>query len=210
MFAVIFETTPNPSEIEQYLSIASALRPELLKVDGFLENERFRRDDNEGSLLSLSLWRYEKSLIRWRTQELHHRSQARGREGVLSDYRLRIGEVATQVDENGLAHTHEPRHDLTEVSEATFVTISVDAQSPDSESLDEWRDNLVEVTQFTSLNNADRRLLLLSWQKPQFGHQWLQARTSKGTVRHYGVNIIRAYGLRDRLEAPVFHAPVTR
>jgi heme-degrading monooxygenase HmoA len=208
MFVVIFETTPNPSEMEQYLSIAGALRPELLKIDGFLENERFRRDDSEGALLSLSLWRDEKSLIRWRTQELHHQSQARGREGVLSDYRLRVGEVATQVDENGLVKTSEPRRDLTEVSKASFVTVSIDVQPGDVESIEESRNHLIDVVQFTSLNDTDRRLLLLSWRNPQFGNQWLQTRIPKGTVKHYGINVIRTYGLHDRLEAPVFHPPV--
>lgn len=209
MFAVIFETTPNPAEMQQYLSIAGALRSELLKIDGFLENERYRRDDAEGALLSLSLWRDEKSLIRWRTQELHHQSQARGRNGVLSDYRLRVGEIIMQINEHGLTETNAPRHDLTEVSKATFVTVSNNAQAVDIASLDEYYNQLAETICFTNLNNPNCRLLLLSWREPQFGDKWLRTRAPKNTTQHYGVNIIRSYGLRDRTEAPVFHPPVT-
>ena len=45
-------------------------------------------------MLSLSTWRDEKALIRWRTQATHHtQGQERGRFEIFADYHLRVGEV---------------------------------------------------------------------------------------------------------------------
>ena len=67
MFAVIFEVNPKPEQWEAYLGYAELLRPELEQTDGFIENERFSSLRREGWLLSLSIWRDEKAVIRWRT-----------------------------------------------------------------------------------------------------------------------------------------------
>ncbi len=208
MFAVIFETTPNPAEIQQYLAIAGALRPELLKIDGFLENERFRRNDDQGTLLSLSLWRDEKSLVRWRTQELHHQSQARGRAGVLSDYRLRIGEVTTQIDASGHIAGQATRDDITQEGQAPFASISIEMASADIARLDNWREHITAMVQFSAINQPERQLLLISWRTAQAGQKWLQTCSGTAMARHFGVNIIRSYGMHDRYEAPTYHLPV--
>ena len=78
MFAVIFEVRPRPDWWERYLAIARMLRPELERIEGFLENTRYRSDTREGLLLSLSLWRDEKALIRWRTHAGHFAAQGEG------------------------------------------------------------------------------------------------------------------------------------
>src|SRR5438093_13312173 len=67
MFAVIFEVDPKPEQWDAYLGYAKLLRPELERVDGFVDNERFSSMRREGWLLSLSIWRDEKAVIRWRT-----------------------------------------------------------------------------------------------------------------------------------------------
>lgn len=93
MIAVIFEVWPASGRKEDYLAIAASLRPELEKVDGFISVERFQSLTDPGKLLSLSFWRDEDAVTRWRN-ELHHReSQAAGRAGVFADYRLRIASV---------------------------------------------------------------------------------------------------------------------
>src|SRR5215469_1307589 len=66
MYAVIFEVEPKPDQFEEYLAIAGRLRPELERIDGFIDNERFRDLARPGCVLSLSTWRDEASLIRWR------------------------------------------------------------------------------------------------------------------------------------------------
>jgi heme-degrading monooxygenase HmoA len=86
MFAVIFEVRPKQE-------LAGMLRPELEKIDGFIDNERFSSKHRHGRVLSLSTWRDEKALIRWRTLGLHHHAQERGRSSIFADYHLRVGEV---------------------------------------------------------------------------------------------------------------------
>ncbi|HSD41555.1 MAG TPA: antibiotic biosynthesis monooxygenase [Burkholderiales bacterium] len=94
MIAVIFEVTPAPGRQQEYLDLATSLRPALEKTDGFISIERFASLSNEGKLLSLSFWRDEESVRRWRELEGHRLAQARGRGGVFSGYRLRVATVA--------------------------------------------------------------------------------------------------------------------
>src|SRR5687768_193825 len=94
MFVVIFEVQPKTERWDDYLQTARLLRPELERIDGFLDNERFRSERTDGRILSLSTWRDEKALVRWRTQATHHdQGQARGRFEIFADYHLRVGEV---------------------------------------------------------------------------------------------------------------------
>ena len=93
MFAVIFEVQPKQGRAEEYLSLARYLKPELEKIDGFIDNERFGSKRTEGRILSLSIWRDEKALVCWRTLGLHHDVQEKGRFEVFEDYHLRVGEI---------------------------------------------------------------------------------------------------------------------
>ena len=94
MFAVLFEVQPRSDQWDAYMGIARMLKPELEAIDGFLENIRYRSLTREGGLLSLSLWRDEKALVRWRTQAKHHGAQEQGRSEVFADYHLRVGELS--------------------------------------------------------------------------------------------------------------------
>ena len=67
MFSVIFEVHPKPDQWDAYLGNAKMLRPELERVDGFVDNIRYKSLTREGWLLSLSGWRDEKAVVRWRT-----------------------------------------------------------------------------------------------------------------------------------------------
>ena len=93
MIAVIFEVFPAPDRKQEYLEIASNLRPELENIDGFISIERFASLTNEGKLLSLSFWRDEEAVKQWRRFEGHRLAQSRGRNGVFADYRLRVAGV---------------------------------------------------------------------------------------------------------------------
>ena len=79
MFSVIFEVHPRPEQWDAYLGNAKMLRPELEQVDGFVDNVRYRSLTREGWILSLSGWRDEKALVRWRTRGTHHGVQEKGR-----------------------------------------------------------------------------------------------------------------------------------
>jgi heme-degrading monooxygenase HmoA len=93
MIAVIFEVIPAPGRKQEYLDLAEKLRPQLEKLDGFVSIERFQSITNEGKMLSLSIWRDEEAVRRWRQFEGHRLAQAKGRAGIFTDYRLRVASV---------------------------------------------------------------------------------------------------------------------
>src|SRR5262245_10536392 len=96
LFSVIFEVHPRAEQWDTYLATAKMLRPELEKVDGFVENIRYRSLTRDGWILSLSSWRHENAVIRWRTQLRHHEAQERGRREIFLDYHLRVGQFTKE------------------------------------------------------------------------------------------------------------------
>src|SRR5689334_22070809 len=93
MFSEMFEVQPRPDQWDAYLDNATLLRPELEQVNGFVENVRYRSLIRERWILSLSDWRDEKAVVRWRTAAHHHEVQGKGRREILQDYHLRVGQV---------------------------------------------------------------------------------------------------------------------
>src|SRR5262245_37205761 len=93
MIAVIFEAVPNQGQRDAYLDAAAQLRPLLEKIDGFISVERFESLTQPGKILSLSIWRDEEAVRRWRNVEAHRGIQARARDTIFADYRLRVAEV---------------------------------------------------------------------------------------------------------------------
>lgn len=197
MFAVIFEVRPRPDRWERYLAIARMLRPELERIEGFLENTRYRSDTREGLLLSLSLWRDEKALIRWRTHAGHFAAQVEGRAEVLDDYRLRVGEVAAIGGDGAAALPPTSRLDVTETGEAkALALVAGGATMPGALAQDS----------FTAILEPHDTLSM-------GGYATLDGAVDamgKGTARRLAIRIIRDYGMLDRREAPQFHPPVRR
>lgn len=93
MIAVIFEVTPAPGRTADYLSIAADLRPLLDDIDGFISVERFQSLTDPGRILSLSFFRDQKAVARWRNLPAHRAAQQAGRDGIFTTYRLRVAEV---------------------------------------------------------------------------------------------------------------------
>jgi heme-degrading monooxygenase HmoA len=93
VIAVIFEVWPADGRKSHYLDHAARLRDELHQVDGFISVERFQSLANPDKLLSLSFWRDEEAMARWRNHTQHRATQSAGRSGIFADYRLRVAEV---------------------------------------------------------------------------------------------------------------------
>ncbi len=93
MIAVIFEVHPADGQRDVYLDIAAELRPLLDDIDGFISIERFESLALPGKVLSLSFWRDEESIEKWRNMVEHRSAQRAGRCRVFQDYRLRIAGV---------------------------------------------------------------------------------------------------------------------
>ena len=93
MIAVIFEVWPAQGHAKEYFEIAATLKADLEKIDGFVSVERFESLTTRGKYLSLSFWRDEEAVRRWRNLEGHRTAQKKGRGGVFADYRLRVASV---------------------------------------------------------------------------------------------------------------------
>jgi heme-degrading monooxygenase HmoA len=223
MFAVIFEVQPKKERWDEYLDLAKQLKPKLEAIDGFIDNERFGSKKTEGRLLSLSTWRDEKSVIRWRTNGEHHGVQEKGRFEVFKDYHLRVGEItADSAPPKALAVT-EHRFDATEIGDAKACTITEISPPSGSKSapaaemllahlqLDPHADGLIDHELFESIYTPGKLLILGSWRDESAASSWKPPPfEAAGTIRHRSVRVIRDYGMSDRREAPQFYPAVEK
>ena len=216
MFAVIFEVQPKAEEWTTYLDLAKMLKPELEQIEGFIDNERFMSQRTEWRVLSLSTWRDEKAVIRWRTLGVHHGVQERGRAEVFAGYHLRVGEVTadSQVPEG--QSLRQERFDTTAVGKAQVVTIteaSLGVVAPSPTAYDR-ADGLVDWERYEGITIPGKALWLASWQDEAALAGWRASRAQgsgepeHGTVRYRAVRVIRDYGMHDRREAPQYYPPV--
>jgi heme-degrading monooxygenase HmoA len=222
MFSVLFEVHPAPDQWDAYLGNARMLRPELEQVDGFVDNIRYRSLTREGWILSLSNWRDEKSVVRWRTRANHHAVQERGRGGILLDYHLRVGQLTADTRlPQGYALV-EQRLDETETGEATTATLidgqwpkeAVDTATPeaiaDALGFDrEARAACVAWDVFDAVLSPGEINLLATWNRAEDADRHAGS-AGAGGGRFRQVRIVRDYGMFDRREAPQYYPEVTR
>ena len=90
MIAVIFESWPTNAQ--KYIDMGEALRS-IKTLDGFISIERFRSVSDPAKLVALSFWRDEAAVEAWRNNEVHRLIQAKSRQDVFRDYRLRVAAV---------------------------------------------------------------------------------------------------------------------
>ncbi|HQT80534.1 MAG TPA: antibiotic biosynthesis monooxygenase [Rhodopila sp.] len=212
MFAVIFEVAPRPDRWDVYLGHAASLRPELLAINGFIANERYASKTRPGWLVSLSLWRNEKALIRWRTHALHHDIQGKGRSTVFSDYHLRVGEVTA--DTRADTPLPQQRLDETETGIAKAVVLSEfpagtdpvqpTANVPMAADRPMEADGLLEWDVFDSITRPGVTLSVQSWRDLPAATASIHGRAGD----HRVVRIIRDYGMHVRHEAPQYFPPI--
>jgi heme-degrading monooxygenase HmoA len=217
MFSVIFEVHPKPDQWDAYLGLGKMLKPELEKVDGFVENIRYRSLRREGWLLSHSGWRDEKALVRWRTQARHHMVQSKGRSEIFLDYHLRIGQVThdTRVPQGHALS--EQRLDETETGEATTISL-IDARRPPEwvkeaspDDVANWlglapdAPGLVAWDVFEAVLTPGDIILLISWHDEAAAKTFEAAVSLKHGARLRRVRVVRDYGMFDRREAPQFY-----
>jgi len=224
MFSAMLEVNPLPEQFDLYLGMAKMLRPELEKIVGFIDNARYASLTREGWLLSLSSWRDEKSLVRWRTTTKHHQIQQAARDRVFADYRLRIGQTVadTRVPEGEVLL--EQRLDVTEAGAGTAVTL-LDAQRAP-----EWAKEagaeavarslefdaatataaagLVAWDVFDALMAPGDVIAVLTWRDPAAAEAFERKAALPDDVRLRHIRVVREYGMFDRREAPQYFADV--
>jgi heme-degrading monooxygenase HmoA len=222
MFSVIFEVRPKPDRWDAYLGHARMLRPELEQIDGFVDNVRYRSLTREGWILSLSGWRDEKSLVRWRTRARHHEVQEKGRAQILMDYHLRVGQI-TQDSRLPEGHVlREQRLDETEAGEATTITL-IDATRPAEwvketrpEDVARWLGLVPDASGLVAWDVLDAVLtpgdviLLMSWRDLPAAEAFEASAELPDGARLRRVRVVRDYGMFDRREAPQYYPDVPR
>ena len=222
MFSVIFEVHPRSERWDTYFKNAKILRPELVQVEGFIDNIRYRSLTRDGWLLSLSGWRDEKAVIRWRTTMRHHMAQEKGRSEILLDYHLRVGQITqdTRVPEGYTLQ--EQRLDETEVGEGTTIVL-VDAKRPahwaqpskatdcsEYLGLNPYAGGMVAWDVFDAVLTSGDLILLMSWRTRGDAEAFEDTVGLPEGARLRRVRIVRDYGMFDRREAPQYYPDVTR
>jgi heme-degrading monooxygenase HmoA len=217
MFAVIFEVRAREDRQDAYVSIARMLRPELEQVEGFVENIRYRSLTRDGWLLSLSTWRDEKALVRWRTNVRHHEAQEKGRNSIFETYRLRIGQFTRDTRLPAGDMLQEQRLDETETGDATTATFIngtraaefVGEAPPDA--IASWlglvsgASGLVAWDVFDAFLTPGDLILLLSWRTDADAEAFEHSASLPLGARLRRVRVIRDYGMFDRREAPQYY-----
>jgi heme-degrading monooxygenase HmoA len=218
MFSVIFEVNPRATEYDAYLDTAKMLRPELEAVDGFVDNIRYKSLQRQGWILSLSGWRDEKSLVRWRTRTKHHEAQQKGRDQILQDYHLRVGQITKDTELPKGMELKEQRLDETEVGEGTTVTLITmkrpaefkdtgnSADCAELMGLDPRADGLLEWDLFDAVLTPGDLILSISWHDHTAAERFEDAFTVPDAARLRRVRVVRDYSMFDRREAPQYYA----
>lgn len=220
MFTAMLEVHPIPEHFDAYLGMAKMLRPELEKIDGFIDNNRYASLTRDGWLLSLSSWRDEKSLIRWRSQETHHKIMQAARDRVFSDYRLRIGQTVSDTQLPAGQVLREQRLDVTETgqgaavslhdgkfstewvkqagAEAVAIALGVDTGAP----------GLVSWDVFDHLMTPGDVIAVVTWRDHAAVEAFEHKAAASERSRLRNIRIIREYGMFDRREAPQYFKEV--
>jgi heme-degrading monooxygenase HmoA len=214
VFTVVFEVHPAAGRKDEYLALAKYLKPMLERIDGFIDNERFESKRREGWVLSLSTWRDEKAVVRWRTQGEHHKIQEQGRNAIFSDYHLRVCEVTTDSHPPGGLKVIQQRFDATQTGAAKALAISEISPTPDATfsaradllpghlGFDERAKGLVEYDVFESITRPGKMLLLTSWASAEDSAGWTPNDfAGVAQLRHRRVRNVRDYGMFERSEA---------
>jgi heme-degrading monooxygenase HmoA len=220
MFCVLFEVCPKSDQWDAYLDYAKMLRPELEQIEGFVDNIRYRSLTREGWILSLSSWRDEKALVRWRTRASHHEVQERGRFEVFSDYHLRVGQLTQDTRPPEGCALREQRLDETEVGGGTTITLVdaspgpewTEATSPRQRAerlgLDPHAPGLIAWDVFDAVLTPGDVILMLTWQNELAAQGFDNAAAGSVSGRVRRVRVVRDYGMFDRREAPQYYPDV--
>jgi heme-degrading monooxygenase HmoA len=222
MFCVLFEVHPGPDQWDAYLGYAKHLRPRLERMDGFIDNIRYRSLTREGWILSLSTWRDEKSLVRWRVDAQHHAVQEKGRTEVFLDYHLCIGPVTHDTSVAGNDALPEERLDETATGAGTTVVLIDASRPPDALSpmdpkrraaslgLDTTAAGLVGFDVFEAVLTPGDFIVMSTWRDEIHAHTFHASAPAPRDARLRRVRVVRDYGMFDRREAPQYYPEIVR
>jgi heme-degrading monooxygenase HmoA len=220
VFIVIFEVQAKADKSDVYQSRIALLKTELAQIEGFIDQSLYRSLTREGWLLSLSNWRDEKALVRWRTHATHHGMQEKCRSEVFVDYHLRIGQLTQDTRLPAGYALLEQRLDETEAGEGTTVVL-INAKWPGElaehaapEAIAEWLGLVPDAPGLASWDvcgavlTPGEFILQTSWRDQSAAKAYEALMDLPEGARLRRVRVIRDYGMYDRREAPQFYPDV--
>lgn len=113
--AVLFEVKPKTESKDEYLRLGAALKTELVKILGFISVERFASLNEEGKLLSLSVWENETAATNWRNQLNHRDSQKKGHNSLFEKYKISVAAVIREYTQNDRKQAPEDSNSFLEI-----------------------------------------------------------------------------------------------
>ena len=207
MISQFFEVQIKDGQINRYLDAAASLKPSLEAMGGCLFIERFKSLTRNNLILSYQIWQDEGSMVAWRVDAKHHAVQEMGREKVFDDYRIRIAQVLHEERPGKAAWRPERLSSYNDPKRRppTFVVAS-ESRNPGLPVKTSWKgddfDSVYRPGNFAHLVDVPS-----SDAGVDFGRQ-LFADSTTGYFRVF--EVIRDYGMFNRLEAPQYYPPVAQ
>lgn len=87
---VLFEVTVGLDCMSHYLEMAETLKEDLFKAEGLISSERYSSLVTKGKSLSLSVWKNEASIMKWRNLMAHRLCQIQGRSKGFINYQITV------------------------------------------------------------------------------------------------------------------------
>jgi heme-degrading monooxygenase HmoA len=207
MMSLFFEVEVKPGRMEQYLTLAAALKPALDQMGGYLFLDRFRSLLRDNLMLSYQIWQDEGTMTAWRADARHHNVQTLGREKIFSDYRLRIAQVVHEARRGKPIWQPERRTPYNDPARRppayVLVTESNNAKLPVRR---DWGGDT-----FASVYRDGQFAHLIDVPDQQSGVAVADRLLADLTIEYVRiVEVIRDYGKYDRLEAPQYYLPLTK
>ncbi|MFA6115282.1 MAG: antibiotic biosynthesis monooxygenase [Sphingomonas sp.] len=217
MFSVLFEILPHADQRQAHAALGESLLPDLEAVAGFVDSILYKSLARDGWLLSLSTWRDEKSVVRWRTNKQHHEAQVIGRAEMLEDYRLRVCEVTYDTEVPEGCELRSQRLDESEVGSGVAITLIDAAQVPDwvaSQNAEEIAlylgfdlysyGDCITWDVFEAIHAPGDIILLCAWKDQDSAVEFAKYAMGPEDSRIRVTRIVRDYSMFDRREAPQY------
>ncbi|HVU46242.1 MAG TPA: hypothetical protein VHD85_08960 [Terracidiphilus sp.] len=220
MFCGMLEVNPRSDQVDNYFGMAKMLRPELEKIDGFVDNDRYASLTRPGWLLSLSSWRDEKALVRWSVEAHHHKVMQAARDRVFADYRMHIGEFVADTRVPPGQTLLQQRLDVTEAGVGKAITLLNAQREPNwvkqagadavakSLGFDPGASGIVTWDVFDAVASPGDVIALIKWGDLATAEAFARNVTLPESVRLRNIRVVRDYGMFDRREAPQYFAKV--
>jgi heme-degrading monooxygenase HmoA len=220
MFCGMLEVNPKSDQLGTYFGMAKMLRPELEKIDGFVDNNRYASLTRPGWLLSLSSWRDEKSLVRWSVETSHHKVMQAARDRVFADYSMHIGEFVADTRVPAGQTLLQQRLDVTEAGIGKAITLLDAKREPGwvkqagadavakSLGFDPGVYEVVAWDVYDAVAAPGDVIALVKWDGLTKAEAFQQDMTLPEGVRLRQIRVVRDYGMFDRREAPQYFAEV--